>query len=75
MVKFCSLYSGSSGNSIYIGTERTKLLIDAGVSGVKIAGALREIGVRPEQIDGILITHEHADHIKEIGRASCRERV
>ena len=67
MVKFCSLYSGSSGNSIYIGTERTKLLIDAGVSGVKIAGALREIGVRPEQIDGILITHEHADHIKGVG--------
>lgn len=67
MVKFCSLYSGSSGNSIYLGTERTKLLIDAGVSGVKIAGALREIGVRPEQIDGILITHEHADHIKGVG--------
>ena len=67
MVKFCSLYSGSSGNSIYIGTERTKLLIDAGVSGVKIAGALREISVRPEQIDGILITHEHADHIKGVG--------
>ncbi|MFR1519364.1 MAG: MBL fold metallo-hydrolase [Clostridia bacterium] len=67
MIKFCSLYSGSSGNSIYIGTERTHLLIDAGVSGIRIAGALREISVDPEQIDGILITHEHSDHIKGAG--------
>lgn len=67
MVKFCSLYSGSSGNSIYIGTERTKLLVDAGVSGIRIANALREICVEPEQIDGILITHEHSDHIRGAG--------
>lgn len=67
MVKFCSLYSGSSGNSLYIGTERTNLLIDAGLSGVRIAGALRELRVAPEQIDGILITHEHSDHIRGAG--------
>lgn len=67
MVKFCSLYSGSSGNSIYLGTERTKLLIDAGVSGDENCRRAREISVRPEQIDGILITHEHSDHVKGVG--------
>lgn len=67
MVKFCSLYSGSSGNSIYLGTAQTHLLIDAGVSGVRIADALRELRVEPERIGGILITHEHTDHIKGAG--------
>lgn len=67
MVRFCSLYSGSSGNSIFVGTDRTRLLVDAGVSGVRISGALRELCVEPERIDGILITHEHSDHIKGAG--------
>lgn len=63
MLRFCSLYSGSSGNSIYIGTQRTNLLVDAGVSGVRISNALKELGVESERIDAILITHEHSDHI------------
>ncbi|MBS5843972.1 MAG: MBL fold metallo-hydrolase [Clostridiales bacterium] len=75
MIKFCSLYSGSSGNSIYIGTERTNLLVDAGVSGIRIAGALREICVEPQQINGILITHEHSDHIKGAGIFSRKFNV
>ena len=75
MIKFCSLYSGSSGNSIYVGTDRTHLLVDAGVSGIRIAGALKEISVQPEHISGILITHEHSDHIKGAGIFSRKFNV
>jgi metal-dependent hydrolase (beta-lactamase superfamily II) len=53
MIKFCSLYSGSSGNCIYLGTEKTHILVDAGVSGVRIANVLREIDVAPENICAI----------------------
>ena len=67
MIKFCSLYSGSSGNSIYLGTENTHILVDAGVSGVRIANALREINENPEDVGAILITHEHSDHVKGAG--------
>lgn len=72
---FCTLYSGSSGNSIYIGTDKTKLLVDAGVSGKKIQEGLSEIGVNPNDIKGILITHEHDDHIKAAGILSRRFNI
>ncbi|MCX7950407.1 MAG: MBL fold metallo-hydrolase, partial [Clostridiales bacterium] len=72
---FCTLYSGSSGNSIYVGTDRTKLLVDAGVSGKKIQEGLSEIGVNPNDIKGILITHEHDDHIKAAGILSRRFNI
>ena len=60
---FCSLASGSRGNLIYIGTPNTKLLIDIGVSCKSAEQRLRVIGVNPKDLNGILITHEHADHI------------
>lgn len=66
-MKFCSLYSGSSGNSIFIASEQAKILIDAGLPGKKIDEALRSIEQNPESIDGIFITHEHSDHIKGVG--------
>ena len=66
-MKFCSLYSGSSGNSIFIGSEKAKILIDAGLPGKKIDEALKQIGQNPSDIDGIFITHEHIDHIKGVG--------
>ncbi|GFR36260.1 hypothetical protein TCEA9_20720 [Thermobrachium celere] len=72
---FCTLYSGSSGNSIYIGTHRTKILVDAGLSGKKIQEALLEIGVNPSEIKAILITHEHDDHIKAAGILSRRFNI
>lgn len=56
MLNFCSLYSGSSGNSLFVQTENTKLLVDSGVSGKKIENALNDIGVSPESLDGILVT-------------------
>ncbi len=64
MFKFCSLYSGSSGNSLFLETENTKILIDAGQSAKKIENALNTINVNIQDIDAILITHEHSDHIK-----------
>ena len=63
MINFYTLYSGSSGNSALVTTDNTNILIDAGVSTAKIVKALKEVGLTPEEIDGILITHEHSDHI------------
>ena len=67
MLNFCSLYSGSSGNSLFVETKDTKLLVDAGVSCKKIENALNDISVDPSSIDGILITHEHSDHVQGLG--------
>ena len=66
-LRFAPLFSGSSGNSIYVGTDRTNLLIDAGVSGTRVLEELKKIGVNPADLDGILVTHEHSDHIKGVG--------
>ena len=70
MFNFCSLYSGSSGNSLFIETQNTKLLVDAGVSSRKIETALNDINVDPTTLDGILITHEHTDHVQGLGTLS-----
>ena len=67
MFNFCSLYSGSSGNSLYVETENTRLLIDAGVSSKKIESALTNLNVDPASINGILVTHEHSDHVQGLG--------
>lgn len=67
MFNFCSLYSGSSGNSLLVETENTKILIDAGVSSKKIETALNNLQIDPSSIDGILITHEHTDHVQGLG--------
>lgn len=71
-IKFCSLSSGSSGNCQYIETDRTKILIDSGLSGKKTEGLLSSIGVCPTTIDYILVTHEHIDHVKGVGVLSRR---
>lgn len=71
-IKFCPLASGSSGNSTYIGNDNTNILIDAGVSGIKIENALKSINVSPKNIDAIFITHEHSDHIIGVGVLSRR---
>jgi phosphoribosyl 1,2-cyclic phosphodiesterase len=63
MIGFCPLASGSKGNCVYLGTGQTKLLIDAGISAKTIQLRLKEINVDLADIDAILITHEHMDHI------------
>ena len=70
MLNFCSLYSGSSGNSLFVESENTKLLIDAGMSCKKIEEALKTIEVVPSSINAILVTHEHVDHIKGLSTIS-----
>lgn len=63
MIGFCPLASGSKGNCIYLGTPHTKILIDAGLSARLIKQKLEEIDVDIADIDAILVTHEHTDHI------------
>ena len=70
MLNFCSLYSGSSGNSLFIETENTKVLIDCGVSSKKVEEGLKSLDIEPSSIDAILITHEHSDHVKGLGTFS-----
>ena len=67
MLNFCSLYSGSSGNSFFIQSDCTNLLVDIGLSAKKIILALESINIQPSSIDGILITHEHSDHVQGLG--------
>lgn len=64
MKGFCPLGSGSKGNCIYLGTENTKILIDAGLSAKSIVSKLSQINVDIDDIDAILVTHEHSDHIQ-----------
>ncbi len=64
MYGFCPLASGSKGNAIYIGTRKTKLLIDAGISFSRLKARLDEINVNIAEIDAVIVTHEHSDHIK-----------
>lgn len=65
--KVSILASGSTGNSLYIETNQRKILVDAGLSGKKIAELLGEINRTPDQIDDLLVTHEHRDHIHGVG--------
>ena len=65
-MQICPLGSGSSGNSIYLRAGETHLLIDAGLPGQVIARSLATLGVAVADIAGILITHEHSDHLRGI---------
>lgn len=66
-MRLCSIASGSSGNCIYVGSEAAHLLVDVGISGKKTEKGLKELELTGRDIDGILITHEHADHIQGLG--------
>jgi len=66
MLNLVSLFSSSKGNCTYVFSEKTKLLVDIGVSAKRLTEALSTINVLPEEIQGVLITHEHSDHIKGI---------
>ena len=70
MLNFTSLYSGSSGNCLFVETQNTKILIDAGVSLRKIEKGLESINVEPSDLNAVIITHEHTDHIQSLGNLS-----
>ena len=66
-MRLCSIASGSSGNCIYVGSDSTHLLVDTGISKKRIEEGLKELEIKGDEIDGILITHEHSDHIQGLG--------
>lgn len=75
MLKFCSLYSGSSGNSLFVQSNNTKILIDCGTSAKKIENALESIDIDITDIDAILVTHEHSDHVQGLGTISKKHDI
>ena len=66
-IRLTPLFSSSSGNSYLISAGETNILVDAGVTGSQLTQALQEVSVDPHSINGIIITHEHVDHIKGVG--------
>ena len=66
-MKMMTIASGSSGNCTFVGSENTGILVDVGVSKKKISDALRDVDRTFTDINGIVITHEHIDHIRGLG--------
>ena len=75
MLKFCSLYSGSSGNCLFVSSNNTKILIDCGTSCKKICDGLASINSSIDEIDAILVTHEHSDHVQSLGMVSKKFNI
>ncbi len=72
---FYSLFSGSSGNCILICSDKTNILIDAGMPGKKIEESLNSISLSIKDIHAMFITHEHCDHIKGAGIVSRKANI
>ena len=72
---FSVLASGSTGNALYVGTEKTKLLVDTGLSGKAMESLFKEINRDIKEVSGILVTHEHSDHIKGLGVLARRYQI
>jgi phosphoribosyl 1,2-cyclic phosphodiesterase len=68
LVRFCVLASGSSGNSAFLASSKTRILIDAGLSVRELTRRLAEIGEKPEDLDAVIVTHEHSDHVSGLAR-------
>lgn len=66
-LRFSVLASGSTGNAFYIESEEQKFLVDAGLSGKQLDYLFSQVNIDPSQLSGILVTHEHSDHIKGLG--------
>lgn len=71
-MRLVPIASGSSGNCIYVGSESTHLLVDAGISAKRIVEGINSLELNTDDIDGLLITHEHVDHIGGLG-VICRK--
>jgi len=75
MLELYMLASGSSGNAVYVATEKTKILIDAGLSGKRLAAALAAIGSDAAALDALLLSHDHLDHTSGAGVLARRYRL
>jgi phosphoribosyl 1,2-cyclic phosphodiesterase len=71
----CTLASGSKGNSTYISDGATSILVDAGLSGTEIQRRLNSRSLSAEDLDAIVVSHEHSDHIKAVGVLSRRYKL
>ena len=67
MICICVLASGSKGNAVFLASPDAKILIDAGLSGKEIERKMGEIGFSPQELDAILVSHEHRDHVLGVG--------
>lgn len=66
-MRYTTLASGSSGNCSYVESNDTKILIDAGMTGRKVERGLESLGINPRQVDALVVTHEHIDHVRGVG--------
>jgi phosphoribosyl 1,2-cyclic phosphodiesterase len=64
---FTTLASGSSGNAILVGEDKRHLLVDCGISGKSLLHNLSQLNILDSEIEGIVVTHEHVDHIRGVG--------
>ena len=75
MIGYCPIASGSKGNCVFVGSRETKILIDEGLSYRQLVLRLDEIGMKVDQIDAILITHDHTDHIRGLQTLTGRHSI
>ena len=75
MLRFCSLYSGSSGNSFLVQSSKAIILVDVGVSTRKIEKAFKDLDLDIDNVSAILVTHEHSDHSKGVGTLSKKYNI
>ena len=74
-MRFCLLASGSAGNAVYVESGGTRLLVDGGLSGRELADRLGRVGADPASLAGIVVSHEHADHVLGVGVLARRYRL
>ena len=74
-MRLVSIASGSSGNCIYVGSDQSHILVDAGISNKRIEQGLNDIGLKGAELDGVVITHEHSDHISGLGVMARRYHI
>jgi phosphoribosyl 1,2-cyclic phosphodiesterase len=75
MYGFCPLASGSKGNALFLGSQNTKILIDAGISTKSLIEKLSQIQVSLDEIDAILISHDHSDHISGLKTLAIKQGI
>lgn len=75
MMQFCVLGSGSGGNATIVRSGNTLLMVDAGFSATRLQDKIKSVGVEPDELDAILITHEHSDHVKGVHQFTKKHAV